>query len=115
MRANEKKKLNSLIEAFGALCEVNESMPARQALTLLVTAKMEADGLEVDMQAVGKATRAPSAVVSRDLLGLGKRTRMGKPGLDLVESYEDYNDLRRKPYRMTKKGHTVIQKMLAKL
>lgn len=111
MNASQKKKLRALKDALDELCVINESMPVRQAMALLSVALHEADGGEADMRDVGKDIQAPSAVVSRDLLGLGKRTRTGKPGFDLIESFEDYTDLRRKPYRLTAAGKKLIKQI----
>lgn len=115
MNTAEKRKLRALKAALNSLCDINESMPVRQAMALLSVALFEADGGEADMRDVGKDIRSPQAVVSRDLLGLGKRTRGGKPGLDLIESFEDYQDLRRKPYRLTKGGRVALKKLISAL
>lgn len=111
MNTTQKRKLRALKDALDQLCEINESMPLRQAMAFLSVAILEAEGKEADMRDVGKDINAPSAVVSRDLLGLGKRKRGGKPGFDLIESFEDYTDLRRKPYKLTKGGHKLVDNL----
>jgi len=111
MNATQTRKLRALKDALNLLCDINESMPVRQAMALLSVALFEGAGGEADMRDVGKDICAPQAVVSRDLLGLGKRMRGGKPGLDLIESFEDYTDLRRKPYRLTKSGQKALKKL----
>lgn len=111
MNASQTRKLRALKEALDLLCEINESMPVRQAAALLSVALREAQHGEADLRDVGHDINAPQAVVSRDLLGLGKLTRSRKPGLGLIQSFEDYTDLRRKPYKLTKKGTEVIQEL----
>lgn len=103
--------MRALMKALDLLADQNDGMPVRQAMALLSVALHEADHGEAELKDVGRDTQSPSQVVSRDLLGLGKRTRTGKPGLDLVEAFEDYQDLRRKPYRLTKAGHRLIKQL----
>ena len=106
------KSLTTIFKALDALIDqTNESMPLRQALALLSVAIHEEQGELADLREVGKDTGAASAVVSRDLLGLGKRGRTGKPGLGLIAVQEDYTDLRRRPYGLTPKGRKAIAKV----
>lgn len=107
------KQLKTMFNALDVLISnTNESMPLRQALALLSVAIHEGQGGELaDLRDVGKDTGAASAVVSRDLLGLGKRGRTGKPGLGLIAVTEDYTDLRRRPYGLTAKGRKVIDRL----
>lgn len=117
MNAEQKRKLWNLKAALDVLCEVNESMPVRQAAALISVAIRQAEDKYATLDEVGADTDSPSAVVSRDLLGLGEAARTldksgrRKPGLGLVESFTDYLDRRRKPYRMTRKGHALIKKL----
>ncbi len=116
MNTHERRKLEKLFTAIDTLIDgTAEGMPLRQSLALLSVAIRETQEGSADMRDVGKDTGANSAVVSRDLLGLGKRQRSGKPGLGLIAAEEDYTDLRRKPYKLTKKGHAVVHKLLEAL
>lgn len=116
MKATERKKLETLFGALDVLIdETSESMPLRQAQAFLSVAIREAKEGAADMRDVGADTGAPSAVASRDLLGLGKRQRSGKSGLGLVVVKEDYTDLRRRPYVLTPKGNKAINALLGAL
>ena len=116
LKTQERKKLEVLFAALDVLIDnTNESMPLRQALSLLSVAIREQQEGSADLRDVGHDTGANSAVASRDLLGLGKRGRTGKPGLGLIAAEEDYTDLRRKPYKLTPHGHTVMRKLLETL
>jgi DNA-binding MarR family transcriptional regulator len=87
-------------------------MPVRQALAFVAVAlRASADGT-ADLRDVANDIKANSAVASRDLLVLGKRGRGDRPGLDLITVQEDYSDLRRRPYVLTKKGQAVVDKLL---
>lgn len=103
------KALRSLQDQLQALSECGlEKLPLRQVRVLLLVAELEWQHGEADMRAIERQLGLPSAVVSRDLLGLGKRGRTGKGGLALIESREDRADLRRRPYRLTDKGRALI-------
>ena len=115
MNAKEKRQVRGLMAALDKFCDLNDGMPIRQAMALLSVALQEAEHGEAELREVGKDTQSPSQVVSRDLLGLGKRTRTGKAGLDLVRSFEDYNDLRRKPYKLTPAGKRFMKTILEAL
>ncbi len=113
MKTQERRKLQILFNVMDVLIDnTSESMPLRQALSLLSVAIRESQEGSADLRDVGRDTGANSAVVSRDLLGLGKRSRTGKPGLGLISAEEDYTDLRRKPYKLTPHGKTVMRKLL---
>lgn len=111
MNAKQKRQMKALFKALDIIADEYEGMPLRQAMAFLSVAINEADYGAAELKDVGRDTRAPAQVVSRDLLGLGKRARSGAPGLGLIETYEDFQDLRRKPYRLTKAGHTLIKQL----
>lgn len=106
---------NKIVKAqnvLAHLAEVYPGMPVRQALAFLSVAHHEAVDKHATLEDVGHDTDSPSAVVSRDLLGLGVRRRnKDKPGFGLVESFTDYQDLRRKPYRLTRKGKALMKQI----
>jgi DNA-binding MarR family transcriptional regulator len=52
------------------------------------------------------------AVTSRILLEIGKKTRKGDPGRDLVEAENDEVDLRKKHYYLTHKGREVFDRIM---
>lgn len=115
MNTKERRQIQSLSSALDVLCEARESMPLRQAMAFLSVAMHESTDKYATLEEVGRDTGAPAAVVSRDLLGLGPRTRLKKPGLGLIESFSDYQDLRRKPYRLTADGKKLLKKLLEEL
>lgn len=115
MNATQKRKLRALKDALDVICSINDSMPVRQAAALLSVALHEASDEYATLDDVGHDTDSPSAVVSRDLLSLGARNRMKKPGYGLVESFADYQDLRRKPYKLTPKGRKIITNIVEAL
>ena len=112
-----RRKLNSLFYGLTALQRAHvprskkmQSMPVRQALTFIVVAQHP--GITpAEMQ---RFTNASSAVTSRDLLGLGKRARSGKPGLGLIRTV-DARDLRLKQYYLTSDGLAAINRAMAEL
>ena len=111
-----RRKLNGLFHGLTALQRSHEprskmrSMPVRQALTFIVVAQHP--GITpAEMQ---RFTNASSAVTSRDLLGLGKRARSGKPGLGLIRTV-GAQDLRLKHYYLTLDGLAAINRVTAEL
>lgn len=116
MNASQKRKLKSLFYAMDQLTDhLGETMPLRQALAFVAVAVREADEGFAEVRDVANDVGAPSGVASRDLLGLGKRGRTGKPGLDLIVVREDYSDLRRRPYVLTRGGKAAIEAALEAL
>lgn len=55
------------------------------------------------------------ASISRNLMLLSRVDRRGNEGLDLVESYTDPQEHRRKLAKLTKKGEELIKELDAKL
>jgi len=110
-------KLNSLFYGLTALQRSYEpltkmqAMPVRQALTFIVVAQHPG----ITPTEMMRFTRSNSAVTSRDLLGLGKRARSGKPGLGLIRAVEDMEDLRIKKYYLTAEGLAAINRITAEL
>jgi DNA-binding MarR family transcriptional regulator len=110
----QKRKLKAAFELLTVVCDdVSDTMPVRQVLSFLAVAILSAEGKDgtADLRDVAKEINSPGAVASRDLLVLGKRSRQGTAGHDLVEVKEDYTDLRRRPYRLTAKGSAVVNKL----
>jgi len=116
MKTTDKRKLRNFYSAMDSLIDhTSEVMPARQILAFIAVAAIEADHGYAEVKDVAEQIGAPSGVTSRDLLGLGKRARSGKAGLDLIAVKEDYTDLRRRPYHLTKKGHVALDAILEAL
>lgn len=111
--STQTRKLQAAFELLTVLCDdVDDAMPVRQALALVsVAIRTLVDG-EADLRDVAKDTKSVSAVASRDLLGLGMRLRNGEAGHDLIAVKQDFKDLRRRPYVLTKKGHALVAKLV---
>lgn len=111
--ATQTRKLQAAFDLLSILCDdVSDTMPIRQARAFVAVAMRATVDGEADLRDIAKDIKANSAVASRDLLVLGKRGRVGRPGFDLIAVREDYTDLRRRPYRLTGKGQSVVNKLL---
>jgi hypothetical protein len=106
--STQTRKLQAAFELLSVICEeIDDAMPVRQALAFLSVAIRTTQDGEADLRDIAKDTNAVSAVASRDLLALGIRARNGEEGHDLVAVKQDFKDLRRRPYVLTKKGTAV--------
>lgn len=109
----QTRKLQAAFELLSVICdEVDDKMPVRQALAFVAVAIRATTDGEADLRDVAKDIKAVSAVASRDLLAIGMRARNGTEGHDLVAVRQDFKDLRRRPYVLTKKGQTLVNKLL---
>ena len=88
-----------------------DDMPIQQALTLLHV------GLQpgITHAELVKAIGMEQSSVSRNTAALSKWHRLGKPGLDLIEQFEDPRERRRKIVYLTPKGRARISKALVAL
>lgn len=112
----QNEKLQAAYEVLCVLCEcTSDSMPIRQALAFVATARRAATDGEADLRDIAKDINAEGAVASRDLIGLGIRSRNGSEGHDLVTVKRDMKDLRRKPYVLTTKGQALVEKLVGVL
>jgi DNA-binding MarR family transcriptional regulator len=111
--STQTRKLQAAFELLSVICdEVSDAMPVRQVLAFVSVAIRSTTDGEADLRDIAKDIKAVSAVASRDLLALGIRARNGEAGHDLVAVKQDFKDLRRRPYVLTKKGQALVNKLL---
>ena len=87
-------------------------MPIQQAKCLFIVATEE-DGMS--LSDIAKKAGIPLATASRYIGALGKINRHKQEGLQLIESFEDPMERRKKIIRLTSKGKVVIRKLLGEL
>jgi len=85
-------------------------MPVQQILLLLA---LHTYG-EMTQQSLGTYTGVQRSSNSRNIAKLGIGENLGRPGLGLVESYEDPVDRRTKMVRLTPKGSALMRSAVEK-
>ncbi|MDW9519150.1 MarR family transcriptional regulator [Sinorhizobium meliloti] len=99
------RRLLSFIEEFRKL---NPNIQAGQiAVFLHIMAKPG-----ITMKELEKATNLSSTAVSRNVLALSEWFKVGEPGYDLVETYDDPQDRRNKRVRPKPKGMRVYNTLI---
>lgn len=104
----EVRVLSRVFDIFSAFREVAPSIPASYAQAFLAVAMNPGQPTGTYAKSIGMM----QPVVSRTLLEIGKKSRTGGMGLDLVFSVDDAQDLRVKRYQLTEKGNKLIQSLL---
>ena len=94
--------------------ECGADIPWHQGLVFFLIAQ-GSDGEGRSMQELAQRADLAQSSISRNVAALGKWHRLQKPGLNLVETFEDPRDRRRKPVYLTAKGRNVIHKITKKL
>lgn len=105
---DEQRRGNKAAMLFQAFRQVDQTMPMQLAYTFLLVALH--DGISVTEVADLAGFRLATA--SRHLLDLGERNRKKEPGLGLVKSEVDPDELRRKIYTLTPKGRNLYNTIL---
>lgn len=97
--------VSRLIEGFRS---ADPEMPMQTAATLMIIALNEGCTLVDITERLGMA----SSSASRNVSYLSKVHRLGKPGLNLVETRVDVMDRRRKHHHLTPKGRALVTRLL---
>lgn len=100
-----------VLALLSRLRDLDNDMPVQQTVVLLWVALNEGrTQRELRDQLV-----MPSSTASRSLAALSKVHRLGKPGLGLIDFFEDPEDRRAKQLFLTAKGKATIDRMLRDL
>lgn len=67
------------------------------------------------MKEIGNLTNQTQASMSRNISALSQVSRHGKPGLNLVHTYEDPMERRRKVVELTPKGQKFMKTLQGKI
>lgn len=94
--------LRTLGAALALFRDLDPEVPATTILCFLVVSQAESE--DVHMKDLQQSLGITPASASRNIAYLSKEHRLGKPGLDLVETYEDPADRRFKRIRLKPKG-----------
>ena len=89
--------------------KLHNEMPLQQLMCLLVVAK-DPEGLS--LTEIARRADISLTTASRYVAALGKQNRKREEGLNLVESYEDPMERRKKIIRLTIKGQATLKKIL---
>jgi DNA-binding MarR family transcriptional regulator len=103
------KELRSLANAIEAFRAIDSTMEMQKALTFLVVAA--STDRDISMKELRDRIGFASSSTSRNIAALSKHHRLGKPGYDLVETYEDLADRRNNLVRLTAKGRALAHRI----
>jgi DNA-binding MarR family transcriptional regulator len=105
------KPLHQAIAFLAAVREIDPYIPTQTAECLLVVAVNPG----ITMQKLSDLTGLAQSSCSRNVAMLSKYHRLGKEGYDLVEAVDDPRERRRKIVYLTRKGQTVVNKIMLKI
>lgn len=101
--------LRTFSQALSLFRDLDPEMQAPAIATFITIANADGD---ISMQDIQTATGMPSSSTTRNVQIFCELQRLGKPGHNLVETYEDLNDRRRKLVKLTPKGKTFKARLL---
>lgn len=99
------------MRAVDAIRTESDDMPAQQIMCFLAIALRPG----ITMEQMGADVGISQSSCSRNVAALSKWHRLGKPGADYVEAFEDPKERRRKIMYLTPKGARVARKALEAL
>lgn len=99
------KEAQRLLESLSA---IHPEMPLQQARCLFIIADSE-EGLS--LSDIAKKAGIGLATASRYIGALGKINRKKEEGLQLIESFEDPMERRKKIIRLTTKGRAAVRRI----
>ncbi len=105
------KELGKLSLAVSAVRMLDDALPVQTLAVFLEIAKNEGITINELCDRVGLA----SSSASRNVAALSGQHWLKKPGLGLVETQTDPQDLRRKTIRLTAKGRQLKDQIIAVL
>lgn len=107
------KGLRTLYQAVQLFRDLDPTLPSQTVVAFLLIAAGAATAPEEDIQMrdLQAAMDTSSASVSRNVAVLTIQHRLGKPGLNLVERYEDPRDRRNTRVRLTPKGRALRERL----
>lgn len=99
--------LRRFSNALGKFAELSPTMPVMQVLAFMVVAQNEGKSLGE----LGKIANIKQSTMSRYLLDLSDKTRIGAAGYGLVKRESDPQELRRNMYSLTPKGRLLVREI----
>lgn len=100
--------LDEVQRVLTGISAIDPEMPLQQARCLFIVAQSE-EGMS--LSDIAKKAGIGLATASRYIGALGKINRHREEGLQLIESFEDPMERRKKIIRLTIKGKTVVRKI----
>ena len=97
------------IRFLTGILALEQDMPLQQAKCLFIVSQEE-EGMS--LSDIAKKAGIGLATASRYISALGKLNRHRQEGLQLIESFEDPMERRKKIIRLTAKGRTTIKRIL---
>lgn len=101
--------LDEALRLISAIRMIDPEMPLQQAHCFLIVAQAE-DGLS--LSEIAKKAEIGLATASRYIAALGKLNRHKEQGLQVIESFEDPMERRKKIIRLTPKGRIALNNAL---
>ena len=99
------QEINKLLEMVSA---IDNEMPLQQARCLFIVATSD-EGMS--LSDIARKAGIGLATASRYIGALGKINRKREEGLQLLESFEDPMERRKKIIRLTSKGRAVVRRI----
>jgi DNA-binding MarR family transcriptional regulator len=100
------QEVQRLLESIAA---IHTEMPLQQARCLFIVAESE-EGMS--LSDIAKKAGIGLATASRYIGALGKVNRKREEGLQLIESFEDPMERRKKVIRLTTKGRAAVRRII---
>lgn len=100
--------LQEIDKVLTGIAAIDPDMPLQQARCLFIVAQSEE---AMSLSDIAKKVGIGMGTASRYISALGKINRHREEGLQLIESFEDPMERRKKIIRLTAKGKTVIRKI----
>jgi DNA-binding MarR family transcriptional regulator len=111
LTAHERKSGLNLFAALECFREIRHTMPLQYVVTFLLVALDE--GRTVGEYAI--KSRVSASVMSRHISDLGPRTRGLAPGLSILVTKQNINNMREHTVHLTEKGRALYQKVVDEL
>jgi DNA-binding MarR family transcriptional regulator len=100
--------IKEALQVISRISEIDPEMPLQQAKCLLIVAESE-EGMS--LTEIANKAGISLATASRYISALGKMNRHRQEGLQLIESFEDPMERRKKVIRLTVRGSAVVRKI----
>ncbi len=111
----DKQAVNALLQANKRLLAEARELPLGIAVTFLGVALWEdeedADGSPLTLEDLAIRVGMSPTTISQHLRYLGENYRFGKPGLGLVETWENPHNRRKKIAGLTPKGNGLVRQL----
>lgn len=102
--------LKSMSHALAVFRDLDSLCPAQTVQCYLLIASAPAD--DIHMRDLQDQMGMVSSTTSRNVAYLSKHHRLGKPGLDLIETYSDPHDRRYKRVKLNPRGKQLKARLI---